>query len=206
MYKIYINRTKVTLLPTAEVPSDFLNSDKRLISVYSGKVKSLFNFIDMFEKSKRIKECILHFHDFEMLKNDFQSLYRIVPAGGGVVKNEHDEILFIHRRGHWDLPKGKIDAGETKREAAMREVEEETGISGLSIVRKLIVTHHTYRDKKLRRCIKKSHWYLMSCLSQPLIPQLEEDILEARWITLREFDKMEGSVYKSINDVLATIR
>ena len=206
MYKIYVNRTKVTLLPSTDVPSDFTNTDKRLISVYSGKTKSLFNFIDMFEKSRRIKECIIHYHDFEILKKDFQSLYRVVPAGGGLVKNEKDEILFIFRRGSWDLPKGKLDADETKRAAAVREVEEETGIQGVSIVRKLTVTNHTYRDKKERRCIKKSHWYLMTCKDQPLTPQTEEDIEEACWLTLESFDQKEGRVYKSISDVLETIR
>jgi len=206
MYKIYVNKTKVILLSTDDLSSVPDSSKEVLISAYSGKVKNIFNYLDMFEKSSRIKQCYIHHADFEKLKEDFTSVFRIVPAGGGLVKNEKKEILFIFRRGFWDLPKGKIDDGETKKEAALREVEEETGVQGLKLGRKLIVTNHTYKDKKKRRCIKKSHWYKMSCKNQLLVPQVEEDIVEAKWMTLSEFDNLGGPVYKSISDVLDTIR
>jgi ADP-ribose pyrophosphatase YjhB (NUDIX family) len=54
-------------------------------------------------------------------------MQKIVMAAGGLVENEHGEILLIYRKKHWDLPKGKLDAGETLEECAVREVEEETG-------------------------------------------------------------------------------
>ena len=53
-------------------------------------------------------------------------------AGGGKVYNPKNEILFIFRNGKWDLPKGKAEAKETINLTALREVEEETGITGLS--------------------------------------------------------------------------
>ena len=58
----------------------------------------------------------------------------IIKAGGGLVKNEKGEVLFMFRKGKWDLPKGKLDPGETMDACAVREVMEETGVSGLSIV------------------------------------------------------------------------
>ena len=206
MYKIYVNKTKVVLLSTADLSLAPHSSKEILISNYSGKIKNIFNYLDMFEKSSRIKQCYIHFDDYGRLKEDFISVFRKVPAGGGLVMNEKEEILFIFRRGYWDLPKGKIDEGETKKEAALREVKEETGVKGLELGSKLIVTNHTYKDKKKRRCIKKSHWYKMSCKDQILIPQVEEDIIEAKWMTLSEFDELGGPVYKSISDVLDTIR
>jgi len=206
MYKIYVNKTKVILLPTDELPKDAIQTEETLISPYPGKVKYIFNYLDMFEKSPRIKTCYIYSNDFKKLKSDFKSVYKEVPAAGGLVVNEKDEILFIFRRGSWDLPKGKIDLGETKKEAAIREVEEETGVKGLSIKQKLIVTKHTYKDKRKKRCIKKSYWYLMHCESQKLIPQTEEDIVEAKWMTLSKFDKLKGPVYKNISEVLDTIR
>jgi 8-oxo-dGTP pyrophosphatase MutT (NUDIX family) len=52
----------------------------------------------------------------------------IIKAGGGIVVNEQNEVLLIYRRGKWDLPKGKLDDGETIEECALREVKEETGL------------------------------------------------------------------------------
>lgn len=206
MYKIYVNRTRVILLATQDLPGDLTPSDDLLVSSYSGKVKNIFNYLDMFEKSDRIKTCYIYADDLDKLKSDFKSVFKTVPAGGGLVLNDKEQILFIFRRGSWDLPKGKIDSGETKKEAAIREVEEETGVHGLTIDRKLKVTRHTYRDKKKQRCIKKSHWYLMRCHDQKLVPQTEEDITEATWMSLSEFDKLGGPVFKNISDVLDTIR
>lgn len=202
MYKIYVNETKLLLMPSSALEPEHVNSKDQLISAYSGKIKSLFNFLDMFEKGGRIKLCVLHFPDYERLLADFKSVYRVVSAGGGLVLNERNEILFIHRRGSWDLPKGKLDKGETNQEAAIREVEEETGVKGLKIIRKMIVTRHTYKDKKRQRCIKKSHWYLMSCPDQKLTPQAEEGIKNAKWMTIEEFNRKERKVYRSIRDVL----
>ncbi len=206
MYKIYVNKTKVVFLSTSDLPSDLKPSKSILVSKYSGKVKNIFNYLDMFEKSDRIELCVVHYHDYKKLKSDVKSVFRIVSAGGGLVKNELDEILFIHRRGSWDLPKGKIDEGETKKQAALREVTEETGVSGLELIEKLIVTRHTYKDKQKRRCIKKSHWYLMECKKQKLVPQTEEDIKEAKWMNLNKFDKLGERPYRSIMDVLDTVR
>ena len=67
---------------------------------------------------------------------------RIIQAGGGLVLNEQNELLFIFRRGSWDLPKGKVDLGETIEACALREVEEETGVKNLTLVDFLGITQH----------------------------------------------------------------
>ena len=76
-------------------------------------------------------------------------MFKIIKAGGGVVKNNNDQILFIYRLKKWDLPKGKLDKGETIRDCAKREVEEETKVK-VNLKQKIISTWHTYtRNKNL---------------------------------------------------------
>ncbi len=119
-----------------------------------------------------------------------------------MIRNELGEFLFIFRRGFWDLPKGKIEEGETKKEAAIREVIEETGLKEVEIVEKLAVTKHTFRNRLGKRIIKKSHWYLMVSKKQELIPQTSEDIVQAVWLTIENFRKDCHPVYANILDVI----
>src|SRR5215831_16424428 len=68
------------------------------------------------------------------LRKQFLGQYRVIKAAGGLVLNDHEEVLLIYRRNMWDLPKGKLDEGEKLRAAALREVQEETGLKNLEIV------------------------------------------------------------------------
>src|SRR5664279_3017377 len=86
---------------------------------------------------------ILH-EDFQKLKKDFFKHFKLVKAAGGLVKNKEGEVLLILRRGKWDLPKGKLDDGETLPECALREVTEETGLTKIDIVDEISTTYHTY--------------------------------------------------------------
>ena len=107
---------------------------------------------------------------------------KIIQAGGGLVENEKGEVLFMYRRGKWDLPKGKLDPGESLEDCAIREVKEETGIRKLELQRFLMVTEHNYQERG-SRFLKETHWWLMKADSnQPLIPQAEEEITELKWI------------------------
>ena len=109
---------------------------------------------------------------------------QIIVAGGGLVFNENDELLMIFRRGLWDLPKGKLDAGETIENCAVREIQEETGLQLVQLHQLIGVTEHLYFDKYLsKNVIKQSHWYLMTTNSnQVLTPQTEEDITDIKWV------------------------
>jgi 8-oxo-dGTP pyrophosphatase MutT (NUDIX family) len=126
----------------------------------------------------------------------------LILAAGGLVENEKGEILFMFRRGKWDLPKGKLDPGETLEECALREVEEETGVRHLKLEKFLLQTLHEYEE--LGKVIeKKTHWYFMTTSSyQPLVPQTEEDITELRWITPADFDIILRNTYPAIVEVL----
>jgi len=199
MYKIYINKTLITLKDT--LPQRPPKTGE-LIARYAGKVKHLHNFVDLAEKGGKYTRITLYHEDYEKLRKDFKGLFTIIEAGGGLVTNEFNEILFIFRRGHWDLPKGKLEKYETKKDAALREVEEETGIRNLVLGKKICITNHVYKNKSGKRHIKKSYWYHMTAPKMGLIPQIEEDITEAKWMTMESFNRRERLVYSSIIKVL----
>jgi len=143
------------------------------------------------------------FHpDLDKLKEAFIKKFTIVKAAGGLVLNEKKEVLMIFRRGKWDLPKGKLDKGETLEKCAIREVKEETGLGSVELVSALIITHHTYHEGT-RFILKESHWYIMKANGkQELIPQTEEDIHEIKWVNADELDKYKKDSFPSIRDVL----
>ena len=125
-----------------------------------------------------------------------------VPAAGGLVTNANLDILLIFRRGKWDLPKGKLDEGEDLQACALREVEEETGLSGLDLKKPLAVTYHTYPEKG-KLILKKSHWFLMhSSHNQKLVPQTDEDIEKCEWVAADRLAPYLDNTHPSIIDVL----
>lgn len=140
--------------------------------------------------------------DLEELKTAFFRKFTIVAAGGGLVCNEKEELLLIFRRGKWDLPKGKLDPGETIAACALREVREETGLKKVEITSPLGITYHTYHEGT-HFILKESHWYRMQAAAgQPLHPQTEEDIAELRWITKTDLPGYFTKTYASITEVL----
>jgi 8-oxo-dGTP pyrophosphatase MutT (NUDIX family) len=134
---------------------------------------------------------------------EFVSLYTFIEAAGGLVTDHLGRYLFIYRRKKWDLPKGKIDYDESPEEAALREVQEECGISELQIRRTLSSTFHTYpQDGK--RYLKKTHWYLMqSDENEKLVPQAEEDIERVEWMSEEKIRRVVyPNTFFSIHELL----
>lgn len=127
--------------------------------------------------------------------------YQPIEAAGGIVRFE-DHHLFIKRFGLWDLPKGKIEAGESPDLACLREIEEECGITGLSIVGSLAPTYHVFEGYG-SKWLKKTHWFsLESQEKSQLSPQTAEDITEATWLQRSDAQSIENT-YNSIKDVLS---
>jgi 8-oxo-dGTP pyrophosphatase MutT (NUDIX family) len=128
----------------------------------------------------------------------------IIIAGGGVVTNVHGDLLMIFRRGKWDLPKGKLDKGETIEACAVREVTEETGVQNLTVGKLLLVTKHEYFDKYQNQdVIKESHWFRMTVPGVPkLIPQTEEDITAIEWTKPADIASRLKKSYETIRAVL----
>ncbi|MFT5164970.1 MAG: 8-oxo-dGTP pyrophosphatase MutT (NUDIX family) [Saprospiraceae bacterium] len=205
MYKIYINDTPLFLVNPEQLHDKSLNFGQKLVARYNGKPKFLFHYIDMLEKTDRYDAVIIFYHKEKKLFADFKSLYKRIDAAGGIVYNDNKEILMIYRRQSWDLPKGKIDPGESKKAAAIREVQEETGITDVKIVKRQTKTLHTYRLENGNRVLKYSFWYLMKTSEQVLTPQAEEDIEEAVWIRPGDFIASKKKAYGSIMDVLLNL-
>ena len=128
--------------------------------------------------------------------------HKAIDAAGGVVRNEEGQILFIHRRGKWDLPKGKLDNGEEIAVCAVREVQEETGIRRIILGDFLCNTFHHYNQGS-KSYLKRTAWYAMrSSQAETLLPQAEEDITEVRWIAPAEVPALAVKTYSALTDVL----
>jgi len=134
--------------------------------------------------------------------NNFTSQYKLVEAAGGLVKNQAGDWLFIYRNSVWDLPKGKLEKGESIEECAVREVAEECGIEEPTITRKLSTTYHTYTLKG-ERILKPTYWYLMqSADTSELIPQTEEGITEVKWVSTKDAIELAKGSFGSIKEVV----
>lgn len=127
-----------------------------------------------------------------------------IIAGGGLVLNEAGELLLIFRRGKWDLPKGKLDEGETIAQCAAREVMEETGITGLTLGKLIGISYHEYFDTFINQdVIKETHWFAMQASGvQNMVPQTEEDILEIRWVKGETLATCLENSYDTVIDII----
>ncbi len=202
MYKIYINNTPVLLTSREKAVHLLPGDEENPVGLYIGKTKFLLNYVDMLEKTDRFQTVTIFAEDVEQLFADFKSLFEWVEAAGGVVFNVKGEVLLIFRRGSWDLPKGKIDPGESREAAAVREVQEETGLTKLERGALLHSTYHTYRDKNNKRVLKPTYWYKMWTEETELHPQAEENIEQAVWKDTETFLATQPVIYPNIVDVL----
>ncbi|WP_196885128.1 NUDIX hydrolase [Aureivirga sp. CE67] len=169
MYKVFVNDYPIILTDSVKNSE---NSDMIIMNENNVHevIQKMFN--------NEAIEATFYCENLEKDWKLFQSFFKIEKAAGGIVKNEKDEILFIKRFDKWDLPKGKIEKGETQKEAAIREVEEECGIEGLEILNQNKTTYHIF-SRKEKLILKISYWFDMkSSYDGKLTPQLEEDITE----------------------------
>ena len=161
-----------------------------IILTDSLKTKVDFNFFYWkdFDVNAFLQDCntsnpsttYLYHSDLEFLWKEFQKKFKIIEAAGGVVFNKKKKLLFIFRNEKWDLPKGKVEKGESIQETALREVQEECGIVDLNLEEFIMETYHIY-DEKNNQILKISHWFKMNSDEKEFIPQLEEDITKVEW-------------------------
>lgn len=153
-------------------------------------------------EKKQFHAGIILNENFQKLKKEFFKHFKLVKAGGGLVKNKEGEVLLIFRRGKWDLPKGKLDDNESIVECALREVKEETGLTQIKAGKEIDTTYHTYVEFG-KHILKESHWYLMLSKSKEiLVPQAEEDIKDIRWVKKQDLKNYLDNTYPTIVDVL----
>ena len=193
MYKIFVGDKPIILTTKVETETNFKNfliDSVDINKVLSKLKKDKYDSVRLIGSKK------------ELLLKKFLSLLPNVIAGGGKVHNKKGEILFIFRNGKWDLPKGKAELKETINETALREVEEETGVFGLSIVKPLEITYHIFK-RMGQFYIKVTYWFKMySDYEGELIPQEKEGITKAKWISETKLTKVLNNSYANIKLLL----
>ena len=172
------------------------------ITIYHiDKLSNLQKLITAIEIGSITENLIILSEDLEWLQNNFLKSFKIIVAGGGLVTNSAGKVLMMFRKKKWDLPKGKIEKGESIKDGAVREIEEETGVKVLAIQRKLGKTYHTYKLKD-KWVLKETHWFLMNGDdTSALVPETKEDIEKVEWCTKKEIKEYLKNSYVSIQDV-----
>lgn len=164
-------------------------------------LKSLFK--DM--KEATYHRAVLSGDFLKNIKKVLLKEFQLVEAGGGIVQNPMGEILLIFRRGKWDLPKGKLDKGESIQECALREVSEETGLNDLKLINPFTITYHTYKEKG-KLILKESHWFLMEYHgNETPVPQLEEQITLIKWVAKKDLSIYFSETFVAVRDILQSL-
>ena len=200
MYKVFVNEKKLTI---SKNPIDV---EKRL--QYEG-IATMEIAMDILENTS-CPEINVFSENIDEMWDDFRGFMKIVNAAGGIVFNENNDILFIYRIGKWDLPKGKIEPEESLENAALRELEEETGLTELILEEFVNTTFHIYKEKKQgkeERILKATHWFKMTYVGQKEpIPQTEEGITKVEWKTQTEInDEVLPNTFKNIKLILSEV-
>ncbi len=200
MTKILFNDKKIFLTDNYNDLQNDLKINNCLVLFGSDREK-LMRCIDLLMISE-IEHAIFVGKE-KVLLDAIKNSFKVIVAGGGLVMNERNEILFIYRRGKWDLPKGKIEPGEEIEICALREVMEETGIENLEILRPLSKTYHIYIENEF--IFKETCWFLMQSNDISLKPQTEEGIKKAVWINRKNMAPQLKNTYESIRDTVAAM-
>ncbi|HLT34438.1 MAG TPA: NUDIX domain-containing protein [Aquaticitalea sp.] len=185
MTTIFVNDKPIILTTEVGFETNFKNY--LLDSVHIGKVIKELNSTSL-EGVRLIGK-----NENKLLKKFLKKLPNIV-AGGGKVLNGNGEILFIYRNDKWDLPKGKAEGKESIEETALREVEEETNVTDLKIVKPLDTTYHIFK-RNGRHKIKITYWFeMISDYKGKLEPQEDEGITQVEWLNKDQtIEAMENS-------------
>lgn len=199
--KIYFNDKPLFLCDemTEEIKAYAHHDDAVLIDEFSHPAVN--SMIHEMRQSKVHAGIFIH-SNLEELRKAFWKKFLLVKAGGGLVRNGEGRWLFMLRRGCWDLPKGKLDPGETIEHCALREVGEETGLKGVKLEGPLLVTYHTY-DESGKHILKETHWFRMNVADGGAMkPQQEEQITELRWVDKEEMKVLLRNTFPSVVDVV----
>ena len=199
MYKVFINEKVICFTNNKENYSQFYNC--LILNFFNSNITPFI--IDLLSHGRQIEAVVISVNDCQEAFNQFLSPFKIIYAAGGIVNNTKGQKLFIYRLNKWDLPKGKIENDENKKEAAIREVNEECGVAELSIKKELSNTYHIYTIKD-ELVLKQTNWFEMeSSFEGELIPQTEENITKAEWLSEKEIkEKVLKNTYSSIADLI----
>lgn len=189
MYEVFVNEHRIILTNKISKEEGF--------KLFLMETVDIDDVIKQLHKDE-LKCAHIYYKDESALLKKFSKKVPIVVAAGGMVKNKDMDTLFIYRNDKWDLPKGKVDKGETVEHAAIREVEEETGVRNLEIDKLLKKTYHIFKRNGTYK-LKETYWYLMHTSYQgELVPQTDENIVLAQWRPKSHIPELLNNSYENI--------
>ena len=212
--KIYINDIPVKITDKAAEEKTFdivISKSDEVITIgkLKGKIlirnkgkESIDDLLKIMTKKRhdRIKKIRIQVKDKAKVIKYLMSKFDIIKAAGGIVY-KGDDILWIFRKGKWDLPKGKLEKGESKKEGAVREVEEETCVK-VKIEKRLGATWHSYLSNG-KYVLKRTYWYTMTSKDDSKMkPQKKEGITKVRWMNKGEIEIAMTHTYATIERIV----
>ena len=197
MHRIYFEKRCILICS----PDDQILSDPNMIRFSLGGSQDIHSLVDMVEVSDSLHRVCIPTSDIQGTYKAICAEFLEVNAGGGLVSNRRGDYLLISRNGMWDLPKGHQDPGEDIKVTALREVQEETGISELEVRELICMTDHCYKRNGIWH-LKHTWWYDMLYTDPTdLTPQTEEDITKAAWVAKSSLPPYLLNTYPSIQEV-----
>lgn len=185
MYKVFVNEKKLLLSKQSEDLEKTLKYES---------FTTLEIALDLLQNTS-VKELNVFGEQIDEMWEEFKKLFRIIEAAGGIVNRPNGDILFIKRLGKWDLPKGKMEKGESREESAVREIEEETNLQNVELLDFINTTYHIYIERNGDRVLKYTHWFEMNFDGEDTSkPQIEEGITEVAW---KNTSQIESEVFPS---------
>ena len=189
MYKVFVNDKPLFLTNQIKKETDF-----KFFLLESADINQI---VLHFFQNKLQKAYLYHPDEKEIIKT-LKAKIPYSKAGGGLVYNKKNEVLFIFRNGKWDLPKGGMEKGEAIEATAIREVEEETGVSNLVIADKLQKTYHIFKRNGVYK-LKITQWFEMRTNFEGTpIGQTEEGIEKLAWLNPIEIQTALKNSYENI--------
>lgn len=205
MYKVFFNEKSITITVSTNIT---LNKTNHFF-VDSYSAQDIKKWFHKFTQNEVLDVFLIHSKPEHFLKL-FQTVFTSIFAAGGVVLRQN-EVLFIFRNRKWDLPKGKIDKGETNVDAAIREVEEECGITNLEIIKQLPSTFHIYQSSYKKTfgqwVFKETFWFEMKYVGKDSgEPQLDEGITKVKWFEINNLDEVLANTFKNLIQIILLYR
>ena len=197
MYRLFCNNR---MLSANNFCENLLSVDNKCVKNCDDLVSKITSWLD----DESLENLDLGDVDDENLAFAIKKIFRQAPAAGGVVIIDN-QFVAIERNGIPDLPKGHIEKGESPEVAALREVEEETGITNLEIIKELPATWHCYLLDN-QWTIKKTSWFLMRTSSgMKNIPQTEEGISKVYLVDKDHVKDFEEKTFASLKTLVPEI-
>ena len=198
MYKVHFENRFILISPEPD------RLQKYGLFLKFNDTEELYRIIADFQANPEIPSVNVYGPDIRHIWKIFRIYFTEVGAAGGLVRHTSGRFLFIEKKGKLDLPKGHIEPGEEAEACAIREVSEESGITGHSIVKTLVPSYHTYTWEGISY-LKKTSWFLMKYDGEMITePQIKEGITRVEWLLPDELNKIKSTAWLSLMDMINT--